>query len=130
MPQASSDEEPSRHKSASVSQDSTPPGSGPSLLHEIFSGWEFSGITTFQSGTPFSVINGGGTGISVLDNAGVANGLGAGSYPDVVGSPFAYPPAGASNPQSVGPILGNPAAFAAPACDSAASSPNQFVFRN
>jgi hypothetical protein len=61
------------------------------------------------------VINGGGSsGVSVLDNAGVANGLGAGSYPNVVGSPSAYPPGGATNPQSFGPILGNPAAFAAP----------------
>jgi hypothetical protein len=98
-----------------VDQNSSLPGSGHSFLHEIFSSWEFSGITTFQSGTPFSVINGGSsTGISVLDNAGVANGLGAGSYPNVVGSASAYPPEGASNPLSFGPILGNPAAFAAP----------------
>jgi hypothetical protein len=115
MPQVSDNEGVPVNKGASVSQDSGNHSSGPSLLREIFSGWEFSGITTFQSGTPFSVINGGGSsGISVLDNAGVANGLGAGSYPNVVGSPSAYPPDGATNPQSFGPILGNPAAFAAP----------------
>jgi len=85
-----------------------------SILREIFSGWEFSGITTYQSGTPFSVINEGSNTISVLDNAGIANGVGLGSYPDVVGDPHAYPPAGASNNRSFGPILGNPAAFAAP----------------
>jgi hypothetical protein len=113
-PQTSSDEAASAHQSASTGQGSSLPGSGPGLLHDIFSGWEFSGITTFQSGIPFSVINGGGTGISVLDNAGVANGLGAGSYPNVVGSPSAYPPDGATNSKSFGPILGNPAAFAAP----------------
>ena len=81
----------------------------------IADGWELSGITTFQSGTPFSVINGASSnGISVLDNAGVANGTGAGSYPDVIGNPHAAPPAGANNPQSIGPTLGNPAAFVAP----------------
>jgi hypothetical protein len=81
----------------------------------IADGWELSGITTFQSGTPFSVINGASSnGISVLDNAGVANGTGAGSYPDVIGNPHAAPPAGANNPESIGPTLGNPAAFVAP----------------
>jgi len=78
-------------------------------------GWELSGITLFQTGTPFSIINGGSsTGISVLDNAGVANGTGAGSYPDVIGDPHRTAPFGANNPESIGPILGNPAAFGAP----------------
>jgi hypothetical protein len=77
--------------------------------------WEISGITTFQSGTPFSVINGAdSSGISVLDNAGVANGTGAGSYPDVVGNPNSTAPLGSNNKKSIGPILGNPNAFAAP----------------
>lgn len=84
----------------------------------VFDGWELSGITTFQSGTPFSVINGGSNnlGISVLDNAGVANGAGAGSYPDVAASPRSNLPAGIGrfNTQSIGPLLYNPGAFAAP----------------
>ncbi len=85
------------------------------LEHTLLDGWELSGITTFQSGTPFSVINGGSAnGISALDNAGVANGVGAGSYPDVVGDPHARPPVGADNPKSIGPALLNAAAFAAP----------------
>jgi hypothetical protein len=87
-------------------------------------GWELSGITLIASGTPFSVINGASTEgvdnkgnpveISSLDNAGVANGLGAGSYPDVVGNPYAFPPLGGNNSLSFGPILGNPSAFVAP----------------
>jgi hypothetical protein len=78
-------------------------------------GWELSGITLFQTGTPFSVINGGSsTGISVLDSAGVANGTGAGSYPDVIGNPHQAAPFGGNNYQSIGPILANPAAFGAP----------------
>jgi hypothetical protein len=89
-------------------------GTASRWLHAIFSNWEFSGITTFQSGQPFSVVNGGSTGISVLDNAGVANGTGAGSYPDLIENPNGQAPLGGNNPQSIGPILGNPAAFAAP----------------
>jgi Carboxypeptidase regulatory-like domain/TonB-dependent Receptor Plug Domain len=83
--------------------------------HVLFDGWELSGISTFQSGTPFSVINGASsTGISVLDNAGVANGTGAGSYPDVIGDPHTRAPYGSTNPLSIGPALLNSAAFAAP----------------
>jgi hypothetical protein len=96
------------------SQRVSAPQSDSRLLHTALDGWEFSGITVFQSGTPFSVINGGGdTGISVPDNAGVANGSGSGSYPDVIGDPRAY--VSKSNVTgSVGPLLYNPAAFAAP----------------
>jgi hypothetical protein len=83
--------------------------------HALLDNWELSGITVYQSGTPFSVINGGSnTQISTLDNAGVANGAGAGSYADVIGDPYATPPFGGKNPQSIGPLLLNPAAFVAP----------------
>jgi hypothetical protein len=100
--------------------DSTPqptamPESTSHFAHLVEDGWELSGITLFQTGTPFSIINGGSsTGISVLDNAGVANGTGAGSYPDVIGDPYKHAPYFGDNPESFGPILGNPAAFAAP----------------
>jgi hypothetical protein len=52
----------------------------------------------------------------VLDNAGVANGAGSGSYPDIAGSPNAPLPTGVErfSSQSIGPLLYNPAAFAAP----------------
>ena len=101
-------------------QDASPNGTpvAPSrFLHAALDGWQISGITSFQSGTPFSVINGGSNiGISVLDNAGVANGAGAGSYPDIVASPKSALPTGISRltAQSIGPLLYNPAAFAAP----------------
>jgi len=87
------------------------------LGRNLFDGWEFSGITTYQSGTPFSIINGGSasTGISVLDNAGVANGTGAGSYPDIApGFTRGGPPNGISIPFTFGPLLGNPNQFVAP----------------
>jgi hypothetical protein len=88
----------------------------PSPINRVLlDNWQLSGITVYQSGTPFSVINGGSnTQIGTLDNAGVANGAGAGSYADVVGDPHARPPFGGKNPQSIGPLLLNPAAFVAP----------------
>jgi len=88
------------------------------LGRTLLYGWEWSGITLFQSGVPFTVINSAGnTGISLTDNAGVAAGAGlpggfgiAASYPDVM-SGLVQPP---NNSQSVGPLLGNPSQFVAP----------------
>jgi len=84
------------------------------LLNTFLGGWQLSGITTFQSGTPFSVINGGDyTGTAPADNAGVANGLGIGSYADVVGNAHGQRPF-VSPGQNEGPLLLNPGAFTAP----------------
>jgi Carboxypeptidase regulatory-like domain/TonB-dependent Receptor Plug Domain len=59
---------------------------GQSLSHKLLGGWEWSGITLIQSGSPFSVYNGGFT--ATGDNAGVGNGFATGgSYPDIVGNP-------------------------------------------
>jgi protocatechuate 3,4-dioxygenase beta subunit len=93
---------------------SAPTSEAPSrLVRLIGDGWQVSGITTYQSGTPFSVINNAGSsGIGVLDNAGVANGVGAGSYPDIVSNPA--PAALSSNGSSFGPLLLNPNEFVAP----------------
>ena len=82
------------------------------LLRLITEGWQISGITLYQSGTPFTVINSAGnTGIALTDNAGVASGFGiAASYPDISrGIPRAF-----DNPQSKGPLLGDPSQFVAP----------------
>ncbi len=57
----------------------------PGLTNKLLGGWQWSGITTIQSGTPFSVANG-----VIGDNAGVGNGVSsnsAQSYPDLVGNP-------------------------------------------
>ena len=103
------DDPPTAGSKATTSQ------SNSGLLHVLLDGWEYSGITTFQSGTPFTVINGGSNnGISVADNAGVANLAGAGSYPDVVADPRGHVPTYVNGGASVGPLLFNPAAFAAP----------------
>jgi len=81
---------------------------GHGLLHSILGGWQTSGLVTFQTGTPFSITNG-----AYGDNAGVGNGVGTGSYVDIIGSPNAAPPVTevAGIP---GPLLYNPGAFAEP----------------
>jgi hypothetical protein len=81
-------------------------------LDALLNGWEVEGLTGYQSGTPFTVINSAGnTGISLTDNAGVASYYGiAQSYPDVIrgqNRPL-------DNSQSFGPLLGNPSQFIAP----------------
>ncbi len=87
------------------------------LAHAVLGGWEWSGITAIQSGTPFTVTNA-GDGISIpADNAGVANGTGTGSRPDIIGDPnakIAGSGAGVLNGNLYGPLLFNPGAFAAP----------------
>jgi Carboxypeptidase regulatory-like domain len=90
----------------------TPPAATSTLGRLIFEGWELSGITIYQSGTPFTVINSAGnTGISLTDNAGVSSGLGiAASYPDLA-SGLLSP---GNNSRSFGPLIGNPSQFVAP----------------
>jgi len=85
------------------------------LTKSLLGGWQISGITTFQSGTPFSVVNGGdSTGTGPADNAGVGDGLGIGSYADVVGGAHGTRPH-VTPGLNEGPLLLNPGAFAAPA---------------
>ena len=84
----------------------------PRVLQWLSDGWQISGVTLFQSGTPFTVINSAGnTGISLTDNAGVSSGYGiAASYPDVAGGVSRA----LDNPKSFGPLLANPSQFVAP----------------
>ena len=86
------------------------------FVNEIFNGWEISGVTLYQSGTPFTVINSAGnTGISLTDNAGVSSGLGiASSYPDVLRGLTTPSYLAWGNNESFGRLLGNPAQFVAP----------------
>jgi hypothetical protein len=86
------------------------------IVKAVLGDWQISGLLLFESGIPFTVVNGGSpTGISTLDNGGVANGIGSGSYPDLSGlSAHGNIPAGGKNAKSFGPLLLNPAAFLAP----------------
>jgi hypothetical protein len=84
---------------------------GSGLTHTLLGGWQVSGITVAQSGLPFTVTNGTDFG----DNAGVGNGVGTGSRPDLVGDPYAVTSAQKTAASSVfGPLAYNPAAFALP----------------
>jgi len=52
----------------------------PGLAHLFLGGWQYSGIMTFNTGSPFSVVYS-------ADSAGVGNGIGSLAYADVVGDP-------------------------------------------
>ncbi len=87
-------------------------------LQSTVGGWQISDLTSFQTGTPFSVINN-----SFSDNAGVGNeistsitsytGSAAQSYPDIVGNIHAKPSTSVAA-DAQGPRLYNADAFAAP----------------
>lgn len=88
---------------------------GKGLAQKVFGNWQWSGITTIQSGSPFSVYNEGF--FATADNAGVGNGFAtAGSYPDIVGNPRSgvsqSPLAGQIS--GFGPLLYNPGVFVLP----------------
>jgi len=83
------------------------------FVHALLGGWELSGITTVETGTPFSVTDS----LAYVDNAGVGNGVGTSSYLDLVGNPKA----GLASQQAVSsaglvytPLYYNPSAFAVP----------------
>lgn len=92
---------------------SLPFAKGTGLTHTVLGGWQWTGITTVQTGTPFSVTNAGEGQVS-SDNAGVGNGIGTGSWPDLIGDPNAAPPPGSAANNGFGPLLYNPLAFAPP----------------
>ncbi len=87
----------------------------PGLENKLLGGWEYSGIVDIETGSPFTVYNG-GNGVVPADNAGLANTTSANttgqSYPDLAGNPNA----GVPNivVPGYGPLLFNPAAFVAP----------------
>ncbi|MGB8061695.1 MAG: carboxypeptidase regulatory-like domain-containing protein [Candidatus Sulfotelmatobacter sp.] len=53
---------------------------GKGLTHSLLGGWQYSGIMTFNTGSPFSVLYS-------SDNAGVGNGVGTTAFADLVGNP-------------------------------------------
>jgi hypothetical protein len=82
------------------------------MAHTFLGGWQWSGIFTFSTGTPLNVTNNGAT---YGDNAGVGNGVGTGSYPDIVGNPRAnIPPPSQVTGSNYAGYFYNPAAFVVP----------------
>jgi hypothetical protein len=81
------------------------------FVGKTLGGWQLSGLTSFQTGTPFSVVaNNGG---DILVGPGVGNGSGTNAYLDLVGNPNASIPV-KNSAVEVGSLLYNPSAFAAP----------------
>jgi hypothetical protein len=76
------------------------------LTNKLLGGWQYAGLMSIQTGTPFSIVFSG-----FGDNAGVGNGQGPGVYADLVGDPYSTPPPSTGG---AGPLLYNPNAFAAP----------------
>jgi hypothetical protein len=96
---------------------------GAGLTHTLLGGWQLSGITTVQTGTPFSAANG-----VFTDNAGVGNNVSvnsAQSYADVVGDPKSNIPNFAFG--GFGPLFYNPAAFAPPRGLTFGDAPRNFL---
>jgi Carboxypeptidase regulatory-like domain len=79
----------------------------PGLTHTVLGGWRYSGITTFSTGSPFSVL-------FSTDNAGVGNGLGSAAYMDIVGNPKSGVRQADTFVPDFGPLLYNPAAYTVP----------------
>ena len=104
------------------SMDSVPPGvfiSTPEkatrLMHVLLDKWQLSGITFYQTGTPFSIINGGSSGgISVSDNGGVANYFGTGSYADCSSDAYTQMNLKTVYANTEGPLLQNSSKYVAP----------------
>ena len=83
------------------------------FTHTLLSGWEISGITTIETGAPFSVTDS----LAYVDNAGVGNGVGTSAYLDIVGDPKAGLGPQQQLAQSSGvfaPLYYNPTAFEVP----------------
>jgi len=82
----------------------------PGLTSKLLGGWQYSGIATFSTGFPFSVV-------TAADNAGVGNSISSSaSFADIVGNPnsgTAQVPLTGSL-QGFGPLLYNPNAYATP----------------
>jgi hypothetical protein len=84
---------------------------GSGAKHALLGGWQWSGIMGYSTGSPFSVTNG----ASFPDNAGVGNGVGTSSYPDIVGDPKSGIPAASQvSSGSYSRYFYNPGVFVAP----------------
>jgi hypothetical protein len=77
----------------------------------MLGGWQYSGIATLATGTPFTLTNGTNYG----DNAGVGNAVGSGSYVDQIGDPNSnIPPRSQLAGPSYSKFFYNPNAFTTP----------------
>jgi hypothetical protein len=83
----------------------------PGLTHSLLGGWQWSGIESFSTGIPVTIVNGSTYG----DNAGVGNATGQGSFSALISSPESnIPSASQTTSPSYAKYLFNPGAFAVP----------------
>ena len=85
----------------------------PGVTHSLLGGWEWSGIESFATGVPLTVVNG----TTYGDNSGVGNDVGTPgiSFPDVIGSSTSgIPPASQVSSSSYAKFGINPGAFVLP----------------
>ena len=85
----------------------------PGVAHSLIGGWEWSGIESFATGVPLTVVNG----TTYGDNSGVGNDVGTPgiSFPDVVSSSTSgIPPANQVSSSSYAKFGINPGAFVLP----------------
>jgi carboxypeptidase family protein/TonB-dependent receptor-like protein len=85
---------------------------GSGLSHTLLGGWQVSGITIAQTGTPFTVTNGTDFGDAAGGGGTLTYGQATGSRPDLVGDPHASVQSDVAGVR--GPLLYNPDAFAVP----------------
>ncbi len=85
----------------------------PGLTHTLLGAWSISGIITVQTGVPINVTNG----TTYSDAAGLGNGVGTASRPDLIGDSGTVTAAQKSAAAAggvFGPLYYNPAAFSLP----------------
>ena len=84
----------------------------PGMTRTFLGGWQWSGIETYATGIPITIANGSAYG----DNAGVGNGVGTGSFPDLTGvNPNSnLPGTAALYSPAYSKFIFNPAAFEIP----------------
>jgi hypothetical protein len=85
--------------------------SKPGMTRTLLGGWQWSGIETYATGIPITIANG----TTYGDNAGVGNGVGTGSFPDVTGNPNSNIPGTAGLASTAySKFAFNPAVFSIP----------------
>ena len=87
----------------------------------LLGGWQFSGLMSVITGSPFNV-----TDSAYGDNPGISNVVSPGSFPDLVGNPGSTPGAGCAV-SGLGPQLYNPCAFAAPRGLAFGTTPRNYM---
>ncbi|HTZ32126.1 MAG TPA: carboxypeptidase regulatory-like domain-containing protein [Methylomirabilota bacterium] len=91
------------------------------LTNTFLGGWQFSGLMSVITGSPFNV-----TDSAYGDNAGISNVVSPGTFPDLLGNPDSAPGAGCAV-SGLGPQIYNPCAFSAPQGLALGTTPRNYL---